>query len=351
MATIRRLWGYKSETGTPQSYDDLVSGAIPDADTFFPVTGGDIDFGIERIDRDDEVRGRRARTRPRPFRAGPGQTVPLRAYRSAVERIARKCFGGVDTPTGTAPASITHDLAILGFGSTALPTISTQTVRDELNQKMSGGSINRMSLSFPLDGEGTMEFEVMGLYAAHFGTAAPTVSFTGLSDDVLMLRDAQVFLDGNVVAVLDLQAFDFSFTNNLTRKWFAKRNVVTQVIGTPTATHKLWYPEENKLGAAQDVTYAIQFGEPNAAQELAHHYAQVQKIVFEVTGGPLGTTPAATELLRITLYNAVHTDGGADGLAAREDLTARYEGGAFYSDADSADVKFEVVNATATALT
>lgn len=352
MANIRRLWGFVDDaTAGGSSYDDLVSGAIPDSTTHYPVTGGNIEFNIERIDRDEEVRGRRARTRPRPFRAAPVMTVPINAYRSAIEKIARKTLGGTDSVSGAAPAAITHNLAVLGFGSTALPAINTQLVRDDLNHKMSGGAINRMSLAFPLDGEGTMEFEIFGLFAAHFAGAAPTPSLTGFSEDVMMLRDAEVFIDGSGTSIQDLEAFEFSFTNNLNRKWYSKRNVVSQTIGTPSATHKLWYPEENKLGAAQDVTYAIQFGNPNSAQELARDFAQVQKFVFEVTGGPLGTTPAASELLRITIFNAVHTGGGAEALTAREDMTARFEGGGFYSEADSADIKFEVVNASDTPLT
>jgi hypothetical protein len=366
MPTIRRLWGFVDDaTAGGSSYDDL-TGVVPgvssaagtpiDSTAHWPVTGGNIEFNVERIDRDEEVRGRRARTAPRPFRAAPVMTVPMNVYRSAAEKVFRKTLGGTSgVPVGTAPASMLHTFPVLGFGSTALPAIHTQLVRDDLNHKMSGGSINSLSMSFPLDGEGTMEFEIWGLYAAHFASAAPTATLTGFSEDVMMLRDAQVQLDtgSGLTTINDLEAFEFSFTNNLNRKWYAKRNVVTQVLGTAAMqkTYKLWFPEENKLGAAQDVTYAIQFGNPNAAQELARDFAQVQKMVFEITGGPLGTTPAASELIRITIYNGVHTGGGAEALTAREDMTARFEGGGFYSDADSADIKVEVVNATATAIT
>jgi hypothetical protein len=76
----------------------------------------------------------------------------------------------------------------------------------------------------------------------------------------------------------------------------------------------------------------------------------VQKFVFECTGGPLGTTPAATELLRITIHAGAHTGGGPEALTSREDLTARYEGGSFYDTTAGTDVDIEIVNATATAI-
>ncbi len=347
MATIRRLFGFKDEAGPAQSYDDLTMGAVPDADTFWPVTGGTLDKNTERIDRNDEVRGRRANTAPRPFRAAPVLTVPVRAYLSVIAKGLRKTLGGTDVVTG-AMSPYNHALGVLGLGAGALPTVSAQLVRDDLNHKLSGCAFNRASLTFPLDGEGTAEFELWGLYHAHFATAPPSATFTGMSDDVLMLRDAEVFIDGSGTAIQDLTNFAFSFTNNLTRKWYAKRNVVTQTLGTPAQTRKLWFPEENKLGAAQDVTYTIGLGNVNAAQELAEEYGQIQKFVFDVAGGPI---TGGTELLRITIYGGAHSGGGAEALSARDDITASFDGGAFYSTTDAADILVEVVNGSNTVLT
>lgn len=469
MAVVRRLWGYTDDaTVGGTSYDGLsvLAGGdrlVPDATQFFPVTGGSFEPGIERIERNDEARGRRASTRPRPFRAAPMMTVPVATYRSVVEKVLVKTLGGGDVVSGTVGAARTHTIGVLGFGSTALPAVHAQLVRDDLNHKMGGSSFNRASFSFPLDGEGSVEFELWGLFHQHYATAAPTTSFAGISDDVMMLRDAAAYFDAGApatevqtitvtgtptggdfrleydgqqtapiaynaastvvatslqaltnigatgvtaaggplpaavtvtftattgfrdpaplipaainltggtaptvtvaattpsygTAIPDLQGFEFSFTNNLQRKWYARRNVVTRVLGgagspSPSGVYKLWFPQENKLGASQDVTYALNFGNPNAAQEFARDFAQVQRLVFEVTGGPLATTPVGVEVLRVTMYNAVHTGGGTDGLTARDDLSARFEGNAFYSESDSADIKIEVVNASATAIT
>jgi hypothetical protein len=341
---IRRLFGVKRDAVAGGSeYDDLVAGAIPNADIFWPVTGGTLDKNPEYLDRNAEVRGRRASQGRLPFRQAPVMTVPVPAYRSVIEFLLAHALGGDDTISGAGPAK-THTLTALGFGSTALPAVHAQLVRDDLNQKMSGSSFQRVGLNFPLDGEGTAEFELWGLYQKHDVAAAPTAAYTEVTD-VMMLRDAQVFIDGSASAIPDLQGFEFSWTNNLGRKHYAKRNVVTQVVGTPALTRKLWFPAENKLGASQDVTFAINFGNVNTAQELAFDYQQVEKFVFEVTGGLLAG--GTTEILRITIFAGELGGGGPEALSARDDITARYEGNAFYSDADLADVEIEVINESA----
>lgn len=350
-ANIRRLFGITDDAvAGGSSYDDLTMGAIPDASIFWPVTGGTFEPNIERTTRETEVRGRRAQSPPMPFRASPVMTVPVPPYLSICKKALRKALGGADVVTGTTPGPYTHTMGTLGFGSTQLPAVHAQMVKDDINFKMSGGAFQRAAYTFPLDGEGTSEYEIWGLYHANFALAAPTATFTGLSSDPLFLRDAQMFIDGSMVAIPDLQGFEFTFVNNLTRKWYAKRNVVTQTIGTPALTRRLWFPEENKLGSAQDVTYAINFGNVNTTQELAYHYGQVQKFVFEAYGGPISGT-ASNELLRFTIYAGEHTGGGAEALAARDDITARFEGGAFYSDADAADLKIEIVDGVSTTTT
>lgn len=460
MATIQRLFGIVDDASPGGSgYDDLTAGAIPDSTLFWPVTGGTLDKSLERIDRNDEVRGRRAASPSLPFKARPVMTVPVPAYRSVLEKQMKKTLGGTDTVTpgsGTEPQ--THSVTSIDYPvSSGLPPVHAQLVRDDLNHKMSGAVFNRFSWTFPLDGEGTTEVELLGLYHATFGTAAPTASFSGLSEDVMMLRDAQVYtitgtvneiqklsttgvptggkfklefdgqktgeikynasaaevqtallqldnLDsGDVVgsggalpaavtltfgghyagrdvpalkviepefvggttpegkietstpgtseAIPDLQGFELTYNNNAAAKFYARRNIVTQTIGTPAKTKKLWFPHENKISAAQDVTYAINMGNVSATEELAMDFGRITKFVFEVYGGVLSTTPASTELLRVTVFAGVATGGGADALSARDDITSRFEGSAFYSDTDSDDIKIEIVNAATSAIT
>jgi hypothetical protein len=348
MTVIRRLFGYAEDTKNGGSgFDDLTSGAIPDATVFWPVTGGSLDRNIERTDRNTEVRGRRAATAPAPFTAAPQMTIPVNAYLSVVAVALRKCFGGVDAGgTGTAPGPFVHNLVPLGFGATYLPAVHLQMVRDDLNHKVSGAVFSQVQLNFPMDGMGTIEITAPGQYYKNDPAAPPTSSFTGLSDEPLFLRDAAVTIDGAAEAIPDLQAFEFGFNNNTTVKRYARRNVVSQSIGTPAKLRKVWYPSENKLGPSQDVTYAINTGNTEAGQELALDFGQVQQLAFNCLGADIPAA-SATEMLDIVLQAAEHTTGGAGDLSARDDITSRFEGGAFYNETAGADITVTVTNGSA----
>ena len=331
MPTLRRVFGFIDDATAGGKDFTTLAGAIPDATSFWPVTGATIDGGIERIDRNAEVRGRRANTAPLSFRGAPSVTFTGGAYREIVEKALYQTMGVVST-TGAGP--YVHTISSLQFGSINLPAAHIQIVRDDLNQKMGGASWNRTTLNFPLDGEGTVECEVFGKWLKEFNTAAPTLSFTGLSDDILMLRDATMTIDDNVTPVPDLTGFSFSFSNNLQRKWYAGRNVESRTLNSQV--HKLWWPTENKAQAAPEITYSMQFGNTDVAQEVASMFAQVQKLEFTVTG-------TGTDQLVITIFGGVHTGGaGADSLSARDDISATFEGGVFWSVADVADVTIEI---------
>jgi len=152
---------------------------------------------------------------------------------------------------------------------------------------------------------------------------------------------------GHGTPIPDLQGFSLTFTNNLIRKPYAGRNIVTRVLGVGPQTKKLWLPAENKAQAAPEITYSLNFGNTVTAQEVALWFAQVQKLVFDCVGGPLAAPySGVNEVVRIILYNIVHTGGGADALSNREDITSSYDGGVFYSPADSADIKIQIVSDT-----
>lgn len=335
--------------GTP--YDTLadvgLGGTIPDAVEWWPVTGGNLDKGTTNINRDAEARGHRGRTSQLPFRANPQMTIPVAAYHSIVKKVLKYALGIEGAITGAGP--YTHPLRTIEYADNTnfLPTVCTQLARDDLNQKMCGASVERVTLTFPLDGEATMEVEFHGLYQEHYSTAVPAADFSGLSGNPLALRDAQVFVDGSVSAIPDLQGFTIAWVNNLTDKPYAGRNIKSRVIGSPALTRKVWYPQLQKIGAAQDVTFGLTFGNTNSGQELAEEYQQIEKYVFEVVGDPI---TGGTELLRFTIYNGTLTDGGASPLAARDDLTSDFTGQAWYSEADQRDVLVEVVDDDNTAL-
>ena len=346
MPVVRRLFGVINDaTAGGKDYDTLKLGSptIPDATTFYPVTGGNFDGGIERIDRNAEVRGRRSNTAPLPFRAAPSMTVPVAAYRSIVESVLYKCLGA-NVTTGAGP--YTHTMTAIGFGTINLPALHVQMIRDDLNLKMGGSVFNRVTMNFPLDAEGTLELEIWGKWASDYATAAPSVSFTGLSPNPFMLRDATAYIDDNPTQIEDLQGITFAFVNNLTRKWYAGRNVELRVLGTPTSCKKLWWPSENKVQGAPDIAYSLTFGNTQTEQELRQWFSVVQKLVFEFEGDTCQT--GGQETMTITLYNAVNTGGGAEPLTARDDITATFEGGAFYSILDAGDLEIVIVSDSAT---
>src|SRR5687767_10367101 len=117
-AVIRRGFGLKTDPVAGGSeYDDLTAGAIDDADTFWPVNTGNLERGITRTTREEEVRGRRAAAPPLPFQAAPVMTVATNAYPSLFKQAAKYTLGGTPTSTGTAPAAKVWTYPPLGFGS------------------------------------------------------------------------------------------------------------------------------------------------------------------------------------------------------------------------------------------
>lgn len=139
-------------------------------------------------------------------------------------------------------------------------------------------------------------------------------------------------------SIPDLQGFEFTINQNLTAKHYARRNRVSD------GDDILWFPEIRKLGGLPEITSRLIFGNVNSAQEVKQDFRKVQRVTFDCDGASLGSTPAASELLRITQFATQITGGGPEGLTARDDITSNFELGAFFSDADAADIRVEVVN-------
>lgn len=352
-ANIRRLFGFTDDVAGGTSYENLSAGVVPDPTVFWPATGGTLDRGLTRVDRATEVRGRRSVYPPLPFRAAPAMTVPFPAYRSIIEKLMKKCLGGTDTVTGASTTGYTHSIAELGFGSTQLPTMNVAMVRDDLYHKMSGGYVNRVTMSFPLDGEGTCEAEIQGLYYNNFTTTPPAATYTDV-DNVLMLRDAQMVIDAQSTPIPDLIGVDLTFNNNIDRKWYANHNVVLQTIGASPLPRKLWFPSQYKLGAQLDISGTLTFGNVNTAQDLILDFGQIEKFTFTCLGGTIpGSTGPVFESIQITINAAQLTPDSqsAAALAARGDITYAVNFGGFYSVYDSTDTAFQSLNGISGALT
>lgn len=335
-------------TAGGSSYDDIVTlasadpGGIPNPTEDWPITTANLTKGLDLRERANEVRGGRASPPPEPGRAAPAVTGSVPPYLRYFARALQLAFGTTPTRTGVAPAAFTDTFKPLDYGSSVLPARFLDIVRDSVHYKVSGAMLNSLQATIPVDGDASIECSWLALYYKELlaSDAVVPAVFTGINPYTLKARDAKVFIDGSPTAVPDFQGLVFNFDNQLDQKWWAGRNRVPDGV-TCRLVH---FPEENRLHQPQAVTHTMQLGETNEVEELKQDFSKVEKIVYEIEGCPMATTPAATELLRITLPGSVSTGGGAEALTKTDDITSSFEYGAFMSDVDGFDVKVEVVH-------
>lgn len=332
-------------TAGGSSYDDLVAGAIPlpDADDTAVVTTAQVDPGVRTLDRDSDVRGRRANSQPISFAAAPSVSFGMRTWTSMSRKLLRKAMGGTIATTGVAPASIASTIQMAQSGN--LPALIATLVREGQVDRVSGAWVNELTFNFPADEEGTIEGSLMGLYhdvddvASVVGLPNPA----GMDDqvDAYMLRDITAFMGaGAGVEIGCLGGFGFTLNNGLSddfrTRFCAGRNVVSTSIDS--VLHKLWYPDRNKLGP-QVVTGRLDYGDVQPDRELRRILTHAEKLVVELEGPPLGTTPAANDMLRLVFWNQAPTGGSADPLARDGDIQSSYEFTSYIEDATGKDLE------------
>lgn len=335
------------------SYDDIVTlaspdpGGIPNPTEDWPVTTANLTKGLNPLERANEVRGVRASTPPEPGKATPQVTGSVPPYLRYFARALQLALGGTPVRTGAAPAAFSDAFKPIDYGAAVLPARHLDIVRDSVHYKVSGAMLNSLQATIPSDGDASIECTWMALYYKQLLAADPIAAavFPGINPYTLKARDAKVFIDGAAVAVPDFQGLVFNFDNQLTPKFWAGRNRVPEAAGSCRIVH---FPEENKLHQGQQVTHTLQVGETMETEELKHDFSKIEKVVYEIEGCPMATTPAATELLRITLPGSMITGGGAEALTKSDDITSSFEMGAFLSDADGYDVQVQVVHNDAT---
>lgn len=349
MTTWRRLIGYKDDAaagGTP--YDDLVAGAVPDADAFVPVTTANVTGDPTQLDRNNEVRGFRGNVPPVEFQARADVEFTANAYPSLVKKLVRLWTGGTDTMTGAAPAAITHQLKAIQSGD--LPAIHMGVVRDEQYDKVAGLTCNQLTLDFPLAEWATVEAQLRGKYRARVATAPPAADYTGYPRRGYLLRDAQVLLAGSLTPVPNLRGVRLVLDNRMVDpEFWPMRNRVVTAYGTPSVDRTVWWPHRNKF-MSHMITGQIIFGAPSPDEDLKRELAHAEKFVLECEFEALGTTPAATEMLRITGQQMVRTGGGPEALVDEDEITSTYEFG-LYVGAAGEDTMFEFVDDSSTAIT
>jgi hypothetical protein len=256
-------------------------------------------------------------------------TFGSRAWTSLTKSLVRKAMGGAVTPAGAAPAPVSSVVQMAQEG--ALPALIGTLVREEQVDQVTGLWVNEVTLNFPADDEGTIEGTLMGLYheVADVADLPGLPQVAGNPDEAVayMMRDVTAYLgDGAGVQVDCLGGFGFTLNNGLSddfrTRFCGGRNIFEATVDGQL--HRLWYPDRNKLGR-QAVTGRLDFGDTRPDRELRRLLAHAEKLVVEVSGAPLGTNPAADEMMRLTFYKQAPTGGGAEPLQRDGDQQSSYE--------------------------
>jgi len=348
----------KDPTTGGSTLDVLEGLAIPSPTLFVPVSTATVDGGETRQDRKDEVRGRRADTAPISFAAAPKMTFTVRAYPKIVRELVRACFGSSISSTGTSPEAISSSVGPLQSGN--LPMFIMWLLREGQLDRMTGVVVSELAFKFPIDGEGTVDVTCEGLYHdsddsttphdpnGEPAKAFPTASYSGY-EDTFMLRDATAYRGpGEGTEIANLAGFNFTFNNGMIEDFKSRfrPNHNIEVVTISGVQHKLWYPARHKLGA-QQATGTVELSDVDPTSEQKQSFTHAEKLVFDIAAGPLGTTPAAEEMMRIALFKHAPTGGGAEPLVREGDQTSAYEFSAYLDEGTNKDVEATFVGAAA----
>ena len=186
MAVLRRLFGFNNDPNSAMGGTNLEALAPPIADVtkFWPAHSANVAWNDVKINRNMEVRGRRAANPEIPFSMRPLVTATLPAYRSIAAKVLKCAMGVEGAIVGAAPGPYTHPLTALGYGSSQfLPTLNLQVIRDALNHKATGCAVESATLTFPIGGEGTLEITANALYMQQVPASVPTSGHRARSRD------------------------------------------------------------------------------------------------------------------------------------------------------------------------
>jgi hypothetical protein len=328
---------------------------IPDADDLWPVTGVTVDTNVTHLGREEEITGFRGNPTPEEFRKDPRLTVSAFAYPRLLEILLWYAMGSADIVSGSAPTALTHLAKPIGYaGSGLLPALFAQVIRDDQMDRLAGSWVNSVTVTFSLDGHGTIEAELWSLYhKSESGGSAPALTRHVRDIKTLKLRDLRAYFGGSPVIVPGVTGFSFTFNNNLvddTDARFAAGQSIDQLTDSTGALRRIWYPSQNYLGGSQTVSGEINFSTVQQAEDVKHDLAQAEQLVAEVEGRLLATTPTVKEMMRFTVLNAVRTGGGPEPLQKEGLQKASYQYGG-YIGAAGTDVQVESVNDVATPIT
>lgn len=321
---------------------------IPDPSIWVPFTTATASAGSNNLDRNNEGRGRRAQSAPIAFSASPRASFESRAYPGIVKPIVSRALSGIGAGTGTAPAAITTPIEAVQ--SNPLKTLAVHLLREEQYDVLTGVAVNNFELNLAADQEGTINLsDARGLYhdvTDDLPDPLPTPTWSHLGD-TYKLRDAVAYVGETRVKIDCLAGFTLSWSNGLIddfqSRFCAGENVREYTLGGKK--YRIWLPKRHKIGP-QAVTGTLNFGVTRPDLETRRILADAQRFEIVCSAGPISpaTTPAADEVMKITMYRQVFTDGGADPLVRDGDIKSSYTFGAFADPTTGQDVRIEFVS-------
>lgn len=337
--------------------DDIVADPaaleLPDTTDAHVATTAQVDPGIRDLNRDNDVRGTRANAAPMAFASAPSLTFGGRAWTSQLRKVLRKAMGGTIATSGAAPAAVISTLQMLQSQTGDLPALIGTLVREEQVDQVTGLWVNELTCNFPADEEGTMEGTLQGLYHRVSDVddvvGLPAIAGATNQNVAYMLRDVLAFQGpGAGVAIDCLGGFGFTLNNNLSddfrTRFCAGKNIDEVTIDS--VLHRLWFPDKNRVGP-QAITGRLDFGSTRPDREARRLVRHAEKLVVELYGDPLGTTPAADESIRLIFHKQAPTGGGAEPLAREGDQQSSYEFTAYIDDVTGKDLEAVIAGTTA----
>lgn len=350
-----RWFGFVDDpTPGGSTLEDLIeAGAGPDPTwevptEFVPVSAAQVDPGLTTLDRNNEVTGDLASRAPVSFASAPTETFTVRAYPRITRKLVRNAFSGNVAAAGVAPAAIASTVGPAASGA-ALKALQTYLIREGQLDRLSGAVVSEVAFNFPVDEEGSVDVTLSGKYHDVDPTESvvglPATDFSGYggaASETFMLRDLKAYLGAGAGVQIDcLAGFGFTYgqglIEDLRSRFCAGTNIETTVIDG--VRHKLWYPTWHKR-ARRVVTGRLDFGDVRPDRELRRILLHCEKLVAEVSAGPLaGTVPASDEMMRLTFYKQAPTGGGADPLTSDGDQVSSYEFTAYLDEVTGKDVE------------
>jgi hypothetical protein len=361
--SLSRWIGFADDpTAGGSTYETLTAETpvdIPVPTLFTPATGAQVDFGQTPLTRTDEVRGRRGDTAPVSFLAAPKWSVDARAYPVQLRKLLRNALGGAITHAGgPSPKAFEDTVAPLEEGLP--PMLVAWLKREGQLDRATGLIVSELALNFPIDAEGSFTASLDALYSqvqpystakepGGSAKAAKTVSSADYTADVetFKLRDGVVLVGSSETEIANLGSFSLTFNNGLIEDIRAKFKPNHNIEKTTleSVVHKLWYPQRHKLGP-QTVTGKFDLSELDPTQELKKALLHAEKLIFRVAAGPLGTTPAAEEMLQLTVAQMARTGGSAEPLVRAGDQFASYDFTGYIGIDGSKDLECTFVGST-----